>query len=152
MSLNTELSKLKKCSQFNQVCFKCGKTWVGRVDPRYKTCGCGQGWYRSTDPTWKKFVYWKGRKKDEKWGWSLEYEDIHFPTHCPLLGYELNYSGGKGQDNSNASLDRIDPTKGYVKGNVWVISYRANVLKNNASVEELEMLVANLKLHLPKEE
>ena len=150
MSLNPELSKLKKGSQFNQLCFKCGKTWVGRVDSRYKTCGCGQGWYRSTDPTWKKFVYWRNSKKNEKWGWDLEYEDITFPTHCPLLGYKLNYRGNKGQHNSNASIDRIDPTKGYVKGNVWVISYRANVLRNNASIEELELLVSNLKIFLPK--
>lgn len=40
---------------------------------------------------------------------------------------------------------RYDNTKGYVKGNIWVVSRRANTLKNNASIEELELLVSNLK-------
>lgn len=146
VSLNEEMTKLKKSSQFNQHCSKCGNTWVGRVDPRYKTCGCGQGWFREKkSPQHKKFVYWKNSKKHGKWEWDLEFEDIVFPTHCPLLGYELNYSAGKGQDYSNASLDRIDPTKGYVKGNVRVVSYRANLLKNNATVEEIELLLSNWK-------
>ena len=46
----------------------------------------------------------------------------------------------KTEDNSY-SLDRIDSTKGYIKGNVWIISKRANVIKNNATLEELELLL-----------
>ena len=42
-------------------------------------------------------------------------------------------------------LDRIDSTKGYIKGNVWVISNRANTLKNDASLQELKTLVENLE-------
>lgn len=43
------------------------------------------------------------------------------------------------------SLDRIDSSKGYVKGNVRVISARANMLKNNATVEELTLVLKDLK-------
>ena len=50
-------------------------------------------------------------------------------------------------DNSY-SLDRIDSNKGYIKGNVWIISNRANTIKNNASLEELELLMSNLKKKL----
>ena len=35
---------------------------------------------------------------------------------------------------------------GYTKENIWVISSRANLLKNDASIQELELLVKNLKL------
>lgn len=150
MSLNTEMSKLKKSSQFNQLCFKCGKTWVGRVDPRYKTCGCGQGWYRETSIYRKRFSRWKYKGEKSKWEWNLEFEDLEFPTHCPLLGLELLYTGGRGQTSENASLDRIDPTVGYVKGNVWIISYRANRLKNDATLEELEFMLENWRNCLPK--
>lgn len=58
------------------------------------------------------------------------------PSHCPVLGIPLKYKGG---DNS-PSLDRIDSNKGYVVGNVEVISYRANVLKNSSTQEERELL------------
>ena len=43
------------------------------------------------------------------------------------------------------SLDRIDSSKGYIPGNVWVISRRANAIKSDATLEELELLVKNLK-------
>lgn len=48
------------------------------------------------------------------------------------------------QDNS-ASIDRIDNDKRYVKGNVWIISTKANRIKSNATLAELELLVSKLK-------
>lgn len=60
-------------------------------------------------------------------------EDIIIPTHCPYLGIKL----GSGDRWTKPSLDRIDPTKGYVKDNVEVISLKANTMKNNASASEL---------------
>jgi len=36
-------------------------------------------------------------------------------------------------------------SKGYVKGNVWVISHRANTMKSNADLDEMIMFVENWK-------
>lgn len=75
---------------------------------------------------------------------TISFEDIYWPTHCPILGIELDYKTPKGRRDSrnpaNPSLDRWDNSKGYIPGNVYVISFRANVLKNNAKPEELEAI------------
>lgn len=52
-----------------------------------------------------------------------------------------------GIQNDSPTIDKIIPNLGYVKGNVWVISAKANRMKSNATVEELELLVKNLKTH-----
>lgn len=58
-----------------------------------------------------------------------------FPTHCPILGLELDYGGPPGGLNT-ASLDRIDNRVGYVPGNVAIISYKANTIKSYGTPEE----------------
>lgn len=69
---------------------------------------------------------------------TITWHDVHWPTRCPVLGIELNYSGGQGAHQPNtASLDRWDNDKGYVPGNVRVISLRANVLKKDGTWQEL---------------
>lgn len=91
----------------------------------------------------------KWRAKRDGLDFNLTSDDIVIPLNCPLLGVPLvlhYYSKfTKGGDPAAPSLDRIDPTKGYVKGNVAVISYRANSLKRDASLAELERLVTNLR-------
>ena len=64
---------------------------------------------------------------------------------CPLLGVPLQYEkfeGNRCPDNY-ATLDRIDSSKGYEEGNVIVISFRANSLKNSATIEEMKTIVKN---------
>lgn len=58
------------------------------------------------------------------------------PKRCPILGIKLEYGGGS--TANSPSLDRIDVSKGYVVGNVWYISARANLMKNDASFPELQ--------------
>lgn len=59
------------------------------------------------------------------------------PTHCPYLGIEIDYSAGNGKTMMKPSIDRVDPGKGYIKGNVELISSLANTMKSNASPEQL---------------
>jgi len=78
---------------------------------------------------------------------DLDQNDVSIPNACPLLGIPIRKRRGHVTAHS-PSLDRIVPHLGYVKGNVWVISWRANRLKGNASIEELEMLSTNLRLKI----
>ena len=75
---------------------------------------------------------------------NIDVEDIIIPEKCPYLGITIFKTGGKAKNNS-PSLDRIDPTKGYIKGNVEVISWRANSLKKDASSNELITIGNKLK-------
>ena len=71
---------------------------------------------------------------------DITFEDINWISHCPVLGIELGYFNSISLDNS-VSFDRIDPSKGYVKGNVEILSMRANRLKSDGTVEEFQALV-----------
>ncbi len=77
----------------------------------------------------------KSRAKRLNREFSIDLEDVVIPDICPVFGVPME----------SPSLDRIDSSKGYVKGNVRVISLRANTLKNDATIQELEMVLADLK-------
>jgi hypothetical protein len=93
---------------------------------------------------YKILVRARHRAKKNNLPFNIELDDIVIPKTCPLLGIPLISSTDKTSPN-NPSLDKIIPEKGYVKGNIWVVSLRANKLKNDASLQELELLVENLK-------
>ena len=89
----------------------------------------------------------KRRAKSRGIEFDIEASDVETVTHCPVLGIELRYSEPKmdnaPRDNS-ASLDRIVPDRGYVKGNVRIISMRANRLKCDATAEEMRLILDDI--------
>ena len=83
----------------------------------------------------------RGRAKKEGLPCDLEsIDDIPKPTHCPVLGIEL-VMGTKRNGPNSPSLDKIIPELGYVKGNIGVVSLRANQIKSDATIEELQAVV-----------
>ena len=74
-------------------------------------------------------------KKKVPFNLTAEYLESIWTKKCPVLGLELDINSGKTQDNS-AQIDRLVPAKGYVKGNVSWLSFRANRLKSNATAKE----------------
>lgn len=86
----------------------------------------------------------KKRSKDYNLEFNLELNDIILPEKCPILGIKLQFNIGKAEDNSY-SIDRIDNTKGYIKGNIQIISFKANTIKNNANFHELELVYKYMK-------
>ena len=69
---------------------------------------------------------------------DITYSDITVPELCPVFNKPLVKSKGKATGYS-PSLDRIDNSKGYIKGNIQVLSNKANAMKANATKEELIM-------------
>ena len=85
----------------------------------------------------RRLSYTKQRAKnlDIPFNITLKYLISIIPECCPVFNVPFDWTG-KNRKRS-MSLDRIDPKKGYVEGNIQVISFRANIMKNDASPEEL---------------
>jgi len=102
---------------------------------------------RKDRATWAAEVLRVARARARKIGveFDIRPEDIELPDTCPALGVRLVYDQLEPRA-LRPSLDRTDNSKGYVRGNVRVISCRANQIKNDASSAELELVLAYVKL------
>lgn len=81
------------------------------------------------------------RAKKSNIPFNITKEDIIIPNYCPILGIPLDR---RDRDHS-PSLDKVIPSKGYTKENIAIISMKANRLKNNASVDDLEKILKYMK-------
>lgn len=88
------------------------------------------------------------KRRAKKFGipFNLTEKDVEIPSVCPALGILLNPNfGGKAQHDASPTLDRIEPEKGYVSGNVKVISAKANAIRNSATEDELELVLGYVR-------
>ena len=88
----------------------------------------------------------KNRARSHGLCFTIKETDIVIPTHCPVFGTKLGRVG-TGKQKSAPSLDRFIPKKGYVPGNVAVISHAANRLKNNATLAQIAALYRYMRRH-----
>jgi hypothetical protein len=93
-------------------------------------------WFRNNPEAMMVYAA-KLRAKQKGLPFDLTTADITIPTHCPVLGIPLFRKVGKGHNANSPSLDRVDPAKGYVRGNVVVISMLANRIKSDATYEQI---------------
>jgi hypothetical protein len=92
----------------------------------------------------EKYLLYSARSRAKQYGLqiNIDIKDIVIPKYCPVLGIKISVDGNK---NNSPSLDKIYPQLGYTKGNVRVISWRANWIKNNSTFEEIEKLYKDSK-------
>ncbi len=95
--------------------------------------------YRHKYP--EKHLWWAARYRAKKYGipFDLTIEDIVIPEVCPVFKKPFVFSIGR-KHGLSPSLDRIVPSKGYIKGNIIVVSWRVNAIKNDATIKELEVI------------
>jgi hypothetical protein len=97
--------------------------------------------YAKNNPERRILSIIKYRAKQKNMEFNLEPEDIKIPETCPIFNYplikQLDNKGKFGPRYNSPSVDRIDNTKGYVKGNIQIISNKANSMKSSATPEEL---------------
>ena len=88
------------------------------------------------------------RKRAKKYGYPFDIviEDLMpFPTHCEIFDIELTY--GENNKHSGASLDKVIPSLGYVKGNVKIISSRANNMKGDSTLDDLKNMIQYIEVY-----
>lgn len=150
----------KRASDGKQSC--CRKCSTSRRNARRKESGVSnQEHYQRYRDTYKRkakayrvnntarYLLQQARARANRKGidFSLSEDDIlPLPEHCPVLGIPLR-SGQFVRDPQSFTLDRVDNSKGYTPDNVRVISFRANTLKADASVDELRSLVRYMEDH-----
>jgi hypothetical protein len=141
---------------FNCIC-DCGNECIVRghnMRRRHTTsCGCvglqRLGLRRTTHGLSKTYEYklWtqaKSRARKFNRPFNIEVSDIIIPDICPLLGVPIFRNVDKVGSNS-PSVDCIIPELGYTKGNVWVVSYKANTVKGKLSLIQLQTFVQVLE-------
>jgi hypothetical protein len=137
----------KFCNVFKEVCR--AKNLIGQRNWRARAA-----LKESLLREWGILAYWDEsqwkarlltRAKRGAAGRDIEFHltenDLELPLKCPIFGCDLNYiSLAAKVCPETPSVDRIDNTKGYIPGNVHVVSFRANKLKNDATPAELILL------------
>lgn len=93
-----------------------------------------------------KSVRIRARKKNVPFDLTTDYLLSIWTNECPVLGVNLLFMCSKNNPNNQATLDRIKPELGYVKGNVVYISNLANRIKSNATSEQIKAVANWLKI------
>lgn len=135
----------------------CGKLHnverAGLINGTTKSCGCLNQELRksrikhgkSHDPEAKMLYGARARSIELGIECNLDITDIIIPDICPILGIPLFKSKTGFQSNNSPTLDRINPKLGYIKGNVKVISSKANRMKDSSTIEDLEKIIKYIK-------
>lgn len=121
------------------------------ISENTKSCGC----YKEDNPSnlqhgkcgsieWWLWIAARKRAKERNLLFDLELSDIVVPLNCPVLGIPL-FKAGKQLTPNSPSLDRIIPELGYTKGNVAVISHKANSIKHCGTLEDHRAIVKYLE-------
>lgn len=85
----------------------------------------------------KRFHRKRQNCKNQKIPFLISFEEIEWPTHCPILGIPIDYESIENTRVENSpSFDKTNPKLGYVSGNVKIVSWRANRIKNDGTAEE----------------
>ncbi len=91
----------------------------------------------------------RSRAKRDGLPCNITLENMDWPTHCPIFGVELDYNrttaGDRKIRTNSPTIDRRTNNLGYVIGNAFVISHRANRIKSDATVEELEAVLRYMR-------
>jgi hypothetical protein len=140
----------------DRTCRKCGYDEWRQTGSGFRCNNCvrrhSRNYKRRTnvDPAARLWRTARDRARVNGTEFAITLEDVRavFPADwvCPVLGTTMRHGKGVAGDNS-PTLDRLNPTWGYIPGNIAVMSYRANRAKGSLSAEELEKIAVWMRGH-----
>lgn len=124
-------------SEINRECTSCGV--IFEITSKMTLCPkCNCRRVKCTDPRKRMLNRAQQRAKRQGIECNISWEDIIIPEYCPVLGIKLQrHEGSPGGRNNSPALDRVDNSRGYVVGNILVISHLANMMKSCADDDSL---------------
>ena len=102
-------------------------------------------WWANVDRKKRMILKQRGRAKERGIEFSITEKDLELPECCPILDLKLDYFSHSAAVDNIATIDRIDSSKGYIPGNIQIISFLANRIKSDASIDTLEKVLKYLK-------
>lgn len=127
--------------QSDTNCKHCGSMWKYRSTKGCVDCCIRTKNNKRNDGRFNLYESARDRAKIKGIEFTITIDDIIIPDTCPVLGIPLKTNKLGTDISSSPSIDRIDNSKGYIKDNIAIISHRANTLKNDGTIEELELLI-----------
>ena len=124
--------------ELERECTSCG-TLFKKTNKTVTLCNkCNSNRVKSETPEKRMFRRAKVRAKERGLDFNISLEDVVIPKFCPILGIGLKvHKGSSGGKPESPALDRIDNDRGYVKGNVMVVSHLANMMKSSATTGQM---------------
>lgn len=120
------------------VSFGAHPNGVGGLDSVCKVCRRKKASADYAKRPYERIIFDRAKSRATKKGipFDITLDDIVIPETCPILNIPLIRAEGLMTDNS-PSIDRLNPSLGYVQRNIAIISNRANRIKSNATAGEL---------------
>lgn len=143
-----------KCRACSAAEFKRWQQTSG-YEKRLAKARAGRGQLKQDDPKrrWAQMALAaaRGRAKAKGLPFALTLDWLvgASPNVCPALGLTLAYDNCRSLADSPA-VDRIDNSRGYEPDNCWVISMKANRIKSDAALDEIEAVALALRLMMDK--
>ena len=119
-------------------------------DKKYRATQAGLDQYSYMDKLFSKLRYevQSGTRRTSRADltWHINQAHLYNCYHkqegkCALSGQQMTWLTGQGKVDTNISLDRIDPEKGYEPDNIQLITYRCNIMKHDLKEDALFKLI-----------
>lgn len=136
----------RRISKIGGECIECSRNRGNKPGRKLAHSVTSKVYWRTVDRAHRMILKQKHRAKVRNIEFAITEQDISpLPTHCPILDIELDYYSSKNGAHNIATIDRIDNSKGYIPGNVHIISLLANRVKGDINIEQLEKLLTYMK-------